>query len=164
VCRTAGRHAKRTIPKSDWFEDIRHPPKEGDFYHYGNWGGNGWANGGWNPESGPLPNPGDPGYKPPIDARDACYETHDRNIHACPPLTPDGRVTPERSKCLVRADKRLHDCLRRLPADTIPFNVLIWGERKLFKYWIPYVHHGPTTDCTDLTEYSGYGAARPPRY
>lgn len=41
----------------------------------------GWANAGWHPESGALPDPGSPEYVPPADEEDRCYENHDRCVH-----------------------------------------------------------------------------------
>lgn len=78
----------------------------GTFHWYGNWGGPGWANGGWNPESGPLPNPGDPDYRPPLDDRDRCYEGHDRCINACGPCENQAQ-----SDCIEGCDYVLAGCL-----------------------------------------------------
>ena len=109
------------------------PPKPSDhrgFHHYGNWGGPGWANGGWNYESDPQPKPGDLGYNPPWDARDACYEQHDRCISNCPDPNnyqkcPPGRGSASQnakrsaaaenahSDCVESCDHQLASCLRK---------------------------------------------------
>jgi RHS repeat-associated protein len=106
------------------------PPPPG-FHHYGNWGGPGWANGGWNSESGPLPDPGSPRYVPPIDERDKCYEQHDRCIHNCPtsPNHGNGRVR--------QCDHELHDCLNNLRQRTIGSRFDSW----LFGGPIPWLVH-----------------------
>ena len=102
------------------------------FHWYGNWGGPGWANGGWNPEDGPLPDPGDPDYVPPIDERDACYEGHDRCIHGCPNgPCPDDRKA--RSNCMEGCDHALAQCLR----DTGHRGLESWS----FDTWIPWIIH-----------------------
>ena len=89
------------------------PPKpsgHNGFHHYGNWGGPGWANGEWRSGSDPLPGPGDPDYNPPVDARDACYEGHDRCIYGC----PDKECYPDKhSDCMEGCDHDLADCLRK---------------------------------------------------
>lgn len=109
------------------------PPKpenhEG-FHHYGNWGGAGWANGGWNYESCPLPKPCDPDYKPPVDDRDACYEEHDRCINPCPAPTNDPRGA---TKCIRNCDHKLADCLRKAGYDG-------W-EAWAFDGPIPFYYH-----------------------
>lgn len=103
-------------------------PRPGDFHHYGNWGGRGWANGGWNPETGDLPGPGDPGYNAPIDARDACYEAHDRCISGCPKCPEEalrecvaGTCDPQLSSCLSEVRQRLEAWLFR--------TIIPWGHR-----------------------------------
>lgn len=78
------------------------------FHHYGNWGGPGWASGGWRPEDGPLPKPGEPGYNAPVDARDICYQEHDYGINDCPKCPKD-----KYRKCIQGCDHKLADCLRR---------------------------------------------------
>jgi RHS repeat-associated protein len=78
------------------------------FWWHGNWGGQGWCNGSWRPESGlPIPAPGAPGYKPPVDARDACYEKHDRCINRS--HTVHGCYS---RPAVVICDKALAACLR----------------------------------------------------
>jgi hypothetical protein len=98
------------------------------FHHYGNWGGPGWANGGWNPEDGFLPLPGDPRYKAPVDKRDACYEGHDRCINGCPKCP-----IKENAECIQACDYKLAACLRSA------------GYRGLeswsFDTWIPGIIH-----------------------
>jgi RHS repeat-associated protein len=85
------------------------------FRWYGNWGGPGWASGGWQNESDPkLPRtPSDPGYNPPRDQRDACYYGHDTCLNGCTYIcNPD-----QRSKCRVQCDYSLSNCLQSLPDD-----------------------------------------------
>ncbi len=106
-------------------------PQSGDFHYHGNWGGPGWANAGWHPESGPLPDPGSPEYVPPSDAEDACYEQHDRCIHGCPNC-------PARSNQCVRAcDHALAQCLRSLPHPTTRTRLTAWA----FDGLIPWLVH-----------------------
>jgi len=84
------------------------PPPPG-FRWYGFWGGPGWANGEWRPESGPLPKPGDPRYRSPIDQRDACYEGHDQCINGCPKCPKKAN-----SNCIKGCDHTLAKCLYRV--------------------------------------------------
>jgi RHS repeat-associated protein len=85
------------------------------FRWYGNWGGPGWASGGWMNESDPnLPrNPGDPGYNPPRDQRDNCYYGHDTCLNGCTYICNPS----DRSNCRVQCDYNLSSCLQRLPDD-----------------------------------------------
>jgi len=83
----------------------------GQFHWHGNWGGPGYTNGGWNPESGPIPDPSDPSYVPPRDPEDVCYEGHDRCLHGC--SGPD-RNNPAKRSC----DYRLSICLDGLPGSS----------------------------------------------
>jgi RHS repeat-associated protein len=88
------------------------PPGHKGFHHYGNWGGPGWANGGWNYEDGMLP-PFDESA-PHTDERDLCYKHHDYDIAKCE--TGEDCPCPEDKKkvsdCIEEADKKLADCLR----------------------------------------------------
>jgi hypothetical protein len=102
------------------------------FRWHGNWGGPGWANGGWNPESGPLPDPGDPDYVPPTDEQDACYEKHDRCIHDCPPCPK--KVN---SKCIEDCDHKLHRCLNKIKKKTCKSRL----SSCLFGTVIPWLVH-----------------------
>jgi len=106
-------------------------PAPPGFHWYGNWGGPGWANGGWNRESGPLPNRGDPNYVTPIDERDRCYEQHDRCIHNSPSSPDHG------NGCVRQCDHELHDCLNRLTNKTIGSRFDSW----LFGGPIPWLVH-----------------------
>jgi len=99
------------------------------FHWYGNWGGPGWANGRYQPESGyPLPLPGESGYKRHIDSRDACYESHDRCINLCHEVH---RGTS--SICVRSCDHSLAECLRRNGHRGI--------ESWSFDTWIPKLCH-----------------------
>jgi integrase/recombinase XerD len=96
---------------------VRPPPKPpgtpcSSFHHYGNWGGPGWANGGWNSEDGLLP-PYDESLAPKDD-RDRCYKDHDYEIADC--VTGKDCPCPEDKKkasdCIKQADHKLANCLR----------------------------------------------------
>jgi RHS repeat-associated protein len=93
------------------------------FHYYGNWGGPGWANGQkLNEGTDYLPRPGDPSYRPPIDAQDACYESHDRCINR-------SDWQPGVKACMVRGahgdqgvrmcDAKLSRCLSSLKKKSI---------------------------------------------
>ncbi len=88
------------------------PPGAPGFHHYGNWGGPGWANGGWNAEDGLLP-PYDESLAPKDD-RDRCYKDHDYEIADC--ITGKDCPCPEDKKkvsdCIEKADHKLANCLR----------------------------------------------------
>jgi len=88
------------------------PPGHKGFHHYGNWGGPGWANGGWNSEDGLLP-PYDESLAPKDD-RDRCYKDHDYEIADC--VTGKDCPCPEDKKkvsdCIEKADHKLANCLR----------------------------------------------------
>jgi len=103
-----------------------------DFRYHGKWGGPGWANGGWNSESGSLPSTSDPNYVPPIDAEDACYEQHDRCVHDCP-LCPKSAS----SECIERCDLNLHFCLNNLEYKTLRTRFTSWA----FAGLIPWLVH-----------------------
>jgi len=101
------------------------------FKWYGNWGGPGWASGGWRSESGPIPGPGQPGYHAPIDAQDACYMLHDLCIHDIQMCTIRGN--PYVRQC----DIRLHYCLDVLRRKTMRSRITSWG----FSGFVPkHVH------------------------
>jgi RHS repeat-associated protein len=85
--RTVHRENQERAWETNRAREAMRPEGHSGFYHYGNWGGPGWANGGWNYEDDPQPEPGSLDYVPPIDERDACYEKHDRCIADCP--SPD---------------------------------------------------------------------------
>jgi RHS repeat-associated protein len=106
-------------------------PRSGDFHYHGNWGGPGWVNGGWYPESGPLPDPGSPEYVPPADDEDRCYERHDRCVHDCPQCPSHG------NGCVRSCDHVLAQCLRSLPHPTIRTRVTAWA----FDGPIPWLVH-----------------------
>jgi RHS repeat-associated protein len=84
-----------------------------EFHWHGNWGGPGWSNGGWHPESGFIPAKDDPRYKGDTDEEDACYEGHDRCIHDCPTCPAHGNT------CVRKCDKALHKCLNGMKNKTI---------------------------------------------
>ena len=83
------------------------------FQWHGNWGGPGWSNGGWNPESGNIPSPDDPNYKRPTDPEDKCYYLHDLCTHNCPQCPTHG------NQCVKACDQALHRCLDALPHKAI---------------------------------------------
>ncbi len=114
-----------TPPRPDGY-----PGWPSTFRHHGNWGGPGWANGGWNLEDGHLPSPGDADYVEPEGERDACYEKHDRCINVCPDCPED-----DRSDCIEDCDHDLADCLYDLN------NPLLWPEAFLFDTLIPWLVH-----------------------
>ena len=107
-----------------------YPGFPSSFRHYENWGGPGWANGGWNPEDGEIPEPGDEDYVPPTDERDACYEAHDRCINRCPDCPEEAN-----SDCIEDCDVELSDCLFGTG------NPLVWPEALLFRTLIPWLVH-----------------------
>jgi len=94
---------------------VKAPPKpkgHKGFHHYGNWGGPGWADGGWNSENGLLPPYNE--STPPVDERDKCYKDHDYCIAEC--VTGEDCPCPEDKKkvsdCIEKCDHALADCLR----------------------------------------------------
>lgn len=102
-----------------------------DFSYHGNWGGPGWANSRWLPESGPLPASDSPSYYPPVDAEDACYEQHDRCIHSCPTCPTRG------NGCVRGCDTSLSFCLWRLPHKSLRVRI----TAGLFDTFIPFWVH-----------------------
>jgi RHS repeat-associated protein len=102
------------------------------FHWHGNWGGPGWVNGGWGSEDGPIPLPGDPNYKKPVDEEDACYEGHDRCLNACPKC-PD----KAKSDCAEKCDHTLAECLGKLKNKTPRTRITEWS----FRTWIPWFVH-----------------------
>jgi RHS repeat-associated protein len=104
-----------------------------NFHWYGNWGGPGWASGGWNSESNVnMPrNPSNPNYKEPINKRDRCYYGHDTCLNDCTYIcNPDAR-----KNCRVECDKKLSNCLQNLPKSytkTWGGSVCRWIEESLF--------------------------------
>ena len=104
---------------------------DGGFRYHGNWGGPGWANGGWNPESGLLPRAGSRGYVPPTDPEDSCYEGHDRCIHDCPQCPTHG------NGCVRECDCKLVICLGRLAHQSFRIQATAWA----FDTFIPYFFH-----------------------
>ena len=130
------------------------------FHHYGNWGGPGWANGGWNREADDLPPlPEDPfnppegsDFVPPVNNRDMCYVAHDYCINKCPsePQLPDGCGNPldaageglpqeyftqkkAHSDCVENCDHVLSECLWRAGGANF--------EAWLFDTLIPWLIH-----------------------
>jgi RHS repeat-associated protein len=104
------------------------------FRWHGYWGGPGWVNGQWRPESGagPLPGPSDPTYRPPQDEEDACYEEHDKCINGCPECPKIAN-----SECTRGCDAKLHICLDNINNKTFGSRLASW----LFFWLIPtYVH------------------------
>jgi RHS repeat-associated protein len=92
------------------------------FRWYGEWGGPGWASGGWRPEIGTIPAPGQFGYAGPIDAQDTCYMHHDMCLH-------DNTECPVAHGNLYvhECDYRLRDCLNALPHKTLQSRITAWG-------------------------------------
>jgi len=89
----------------------------GDIPYYGEYGGPGWTNGGYEDLQFPNrnPKPGDigPPHGPlPREDQDACYMEHDRAYarckHKCPPLTGEAM-----RQCKRDADDALQACLRK---------------------------------------------------
>jgi RHS repeat-associated protein len=107
------------------------PAPAAEFKWYGNYGGPGWSSGGWRPEDGPIPQPGQPGYKPPIDQQDACYEKHDRCIHNCTNCELPGHY------CIRSCDRNLHLCLDMISTKTIQSIMTSVG----FSWLIPQYFH-----------------------
>ncbi len=107
------------------------PAPAGGFIWYGNYGGPGWSSGGWRPEDGPIPLPGQPGYKPPVDQQDACYEKHDRCIHNCTNCELPGHY------CIRSCDRNLHLCLDMISTKTIQSIMTSVG----FSWLIPQYFH-----------------------
>lgn len=107
------------------------------FWWYGNWGGPGWSNGGWNYEGDTkynIPTWGDPGFAEPIDARDMCYYLHDHFINACVKYSNFTRY--DLSDCLRKVDHFLAKCLR-ITNSGCPI------EACMFDTIIPWFFHDP---------------------
>jgi hypothetical protein len=83
----------------------------GLWYWYGNYGGPNWNNGTVRSEWDPIIPPNNPGYRPPKDARDACYQQHDICLNHC----QDIMCSEERNKCRCKCDTMLAKCLKKLP-------------------------------------------------
>lgn len=109
--------------------------------HYGNWGGPGWTNGTnqWT-ENDDFPRQGEPGYEPPIDARDECYYYHDVCLNDCVNENCDsGKL----QQCKKNCHLELADCIWWLPGEYYnPYTRLydpLYNEVILFKYILPTI-------------------------
>ena len=87
-----------------------------DCHWYGNYGGPGWTNGGWEdkkfPNRNPPPKKIGPPYGPkPWDQTDACYMDHDRCYAMCKNSNCP-KTSEELRKCKCNCDRALQRCLR----------------------------------------------------
>jgi hypothetical protein len=90
---------------------IGHRDPSGLFQWYGNWGGPQWTNGTdtWGESTSNFPYlPGQTGYEPPTDPRDACYFCHDVCLHNTSTVQNDA----SRQQCRGDCDTKLANCLR----------------------------------------------------
>jgi RHS repeat-associated protein len=130
-CPTSKKKYKPNKPKGGVTAPPK-PPGAPGFHHYGNWGGPGWANGGWNSEDNLLP-PYDESKKP-VDKRDKCYKEHDYEIAACAgddcPCSEDKQKA---SDCIEKADHKLSRCLENAGAGGV--------ESWAFDTIIPWLVH-----------------------
>jgi len=94
---------------------------------YGNYGGPNWNNGTNRSEQDPIIPPNDPRYKPPIDARDACYQQHDICLNHC----QDIKCPAERQKCRHACDNALSTCLQNVSPQTgtMPYEEWLFGGK-----------------------------------
>jgi RHS repeat-associated protein len=115
----------------------------GWFHWFGNWGGPGWANGGWRSENDYLPKPGDLDYKPPTGPRDSCYEQHDRCIHKC---NEDDckfkKFQSSKEYCVRGCDHELATCLRKV-------SPWLQFEAAGFDTIVPFFIHGGYNTVSD---------------
>ena len=101
------------------YEYVRNNPDRyvdplGLWWWYGNYGGPNWNNGTNRSEEDPIIPPSDPRYKPPKDARDACYQQHDICLNKCQYI----KCPADRQKCRHSCDNALSDCLSKVPNHT----------------------------------------------
>ena len=116
------------------------------WWFWGNWGGPGWVSGHIRPESDPIPNPGDPDYRAPIDKMDALFEKHDRGINGahklkrCPGES-DEEFAKRQEAAVEQADQDLASGLKTLPwyYHVGPLNVWRGPAQALFT-WGPHEH------------------------
>ncbi len=87
------------------------------FFHHGNWGGPGWAAGGWNSEAGLTKQDF---QVPAIDARDACYKGHDKCIWKA--TQKGGSCGNTVSDQIESCDYALASCLKKIS----PFDPSFW--------------------------------------
>lgn len=120
----------RTVPTEIYLGGLYYHNGRADFRFHGNWGGPGWANGGWGSESGPLPAVDDPQYVLPKDPEDPCYEQHDRCIHDCPTCPSKGNA------CVKNCDARLADCLWALPSKSLRVRITAGLFDSFIPFWI----------------------------
>lgn len=99
-------------------------------YHYGNWGGQGWANGSWTSEMSNFPRQGQSGWRAPINPRDWCYYYHDVCLHNAGRNPNAACRKSQRGDC----DKKLADCLTGVANkyQTGPGND-IWEQITIFR-------------------------------
>jgi RHS repeat-associated protein len=118
----------------------------GLFWFWGRWGGPNLVSGQVRSESDPIPNPGDPDYRPPIDKMDALFEKHDRDLHRAHNLQrdsceSDATFVRRQQAIAERADAKLAEGLKYLPwyYHFGPLN--LWREpaEALFS-WGPHRH------------------------
>lgn len=96
---------------------IGHRDPSGLFQWYGNWGGPQWTNGTdtWSESASNFPYlPGQTGYVPPVNQRDACYFCHDVCLHNTSTVQHD----TNRQRCRGDCDTKLAACLRRVRTST----------------------------------------------
>jgi len=99
---------------------INYIDPEGLFWYWGNWGGPNWVSGRRRSESEPIPNPGDPNYRAPMDKMDALFEKHDRDLNKAHNMKKcdgesDSNFTKRQQEAKEQADKDLAKGLKNLP-------------------------------------------------
>ena len=99
---------------------INYIDPEGLFWYWGNWGGPNWVSGRRRSESDPIPNPGDPDYRAPIDKMDALFEKHDRDLNKAHNMKKcdgesDSNFTKRQQEAKEQADRDLAKGLKNLP-------------------------------------------------
>ncbi len=120
----------------------------GEFRFYGNWGGPDWVNGQKRSESDvrPIPNRGDPDYRPPIDCLDALYEQHDRDLWKAHNLSKNPCESEEdfsiRKQILKeKADTDLAEGVKNLPTEWKFYNSFIPVVLTYYVFrWGPHRH------------------------
>jgi RHS repeat-associated protein len=116
------------------------------WWFYGNWGGPGWVSGHIRSESDPIPNPGDPDYRAPINKMDALFEKHDRDMNKVHnleryPGESDEAFAKRQKEAADQADQDLARGLKNLPwyYRVGPLNVWRGPAEALFS-WGPHKH------------------------
>ncbi len=94
----------------------------GLWQHYENWGGPGWTNGQHQSETDNFPMPGQPGFRPPVDARDHAYFAHDVCLHNCSTI----RCPGPRRNCRRQCDKELANDLRDIGGPFLEILLFDW--------------------------------------